>query len=207
VLYLYKDSFPIRREASQRVKLGHPLPHVCTACYWRLYRLPLVAKGESGNGRRSKPIIFWYRLWSDRPGLTINRTPFPVGINIIAWYIDRILRIKIFYRITKGELEKKFKRVNFPMILSQSWGSTTPHKAVLSITILKFTTPIQQLLSGFMRMFGVGSGNVGNVTGAFLDNVAARFSKCFIKKSMHSYSPILYRCYPVSCCYNSRTIK
>jgi len=80
-----------------------------------------------------------------------------------------------FTSITPEEIEKKFERVNSPMIISQGWNSTTPGGTVnysLGIYNPDPTTAIWLFADVF-----VGSGNVDPVTGTFLLNVDPRFPR------------------------------
>lgn len=80
-----------------------------------------------------------------------------------------------FTGITVDEIEKKFTRVNSPMIVSQSWGGTTPGGNVnynLGIYNPDPTTAVWL----FAHVW-VGSGNVDPVVGTFLSNVDTRFSR------------------------------
>ena len=80
---------------------------------------------------------------------------------------------EFFTGVTPEEIEKKFQRINSPMIVSQSWGGTTPGGSInynLGIYNPDPTTAIWL----FAHVF-VGSGNVDPVTGTFLSNIDARF--------------------------------
>jgi hypothetical protein len=80
-----------------------------------------------------------------------------------------------FTGITQEEIEKKFTRVNSPMIVSQSWGGTTPGGNVnynLGIYNPDPTTAIWLFANVW-----VGSGNVDSVVGTFLSNVDDRFPR------------------------------
>lgn len=80
-----------------------------------------------------------------------------------------------FTAVTAEEIERKLNRVNSPMIVSQSWGSTTPGGTVnynLGIYNPDPTTAIWM----FAHVW-VGSGNVDPTTGTFLSNVDSRFPR------------------------------
>lgn len=82
---------------------------------------------------------------------------------------------KYFESITPEQIEEKFKRVNSPMITSQSFGSTTPGGTV-NYTVGIFNP--DPVTSAFLwaHVF-VGSGNVDPNVGTFLLNVDPRFPR------------------------------
>jgi hypothetical protein len=80
-----------------------------------------------------------------------------------------------FTGITKEEIEKKFRRVNSPMIVSQSWNNTTPGGNVNYNLGIYNPDPTQSIWL-FAHVW-VGSGNVDPVAGTFLSNIDARFPR------------------------------
>ena len=80
-----------------------------------------------------------------------------------------------FTSITPDEIEKKFKRVNSPMIISQGWNSTTPGGTVNYSLGIYNPDPAQAIW--LFAHVSVGSGNVDPVTGTFLLNVDPRFPR------------------------------
>ncbi len=80
-----------------------------------------------------------------------------------------------FTAITSEEIEKKFKRVNSPMIISQGWNSTTPGGTVNYSLGIYNPDPTQAFW--LFAHVAVGSGNVDPVTGTFLLNVDTRFPR------------------------------
>jgi hypothetical protein len=80
-----------------------------------------------------------------------------------------------FTAVTPEQIEKKFKRVNSPMIVFQGWNSSTPGGTVnynLGIYNPDPTTAIWL----FAHVW-VGSGNVDPTVGTFLLNVDTRFPR------------------------------
>jgi hypothetical protein len=80
-----------------------------------------------------------------------------------------------FTSITPEEIEKKFERVNSPMIISQGWNSTTPGGTVNYSLGIYNPDPTQAIW--LFAHVAVGSGNVDPVTGTFLLNVDPRFPR------------------------------
>ena len=80
-----------------------------------------------------------------------------------------------FTSITPDEIEKKFKRVNSPMIISQGWNSTTPGGTVNYSLGIYNPDPAQAIW--LFAHVSVGSGTVAPVTGTFLLNVDPRFPR------------------------------
>jgi len=80
-----------------------------------------------------------------------------------------------FTGISPEEIEKKFKRVNSPMIVSQSWNSTTPGGTVNYNLGLYNPDPTTSIWL-FAHVW-VGSGNVDPVVGTFLSNIDTRFPR------------------------------
>lgn len=80
-----------------------------------------------------------------------------------------------FTGISEEEIAKKFKRVNSPMIVSQSWNSTT-----LGGTVnysLGIYNPDPTTAIWLFAHVWVGSGNVDPVVGTFLSNIDKRFAR------------------------------
>lgn len=88
----------------------------------------------------------------------------------------RIKKGDNFTAITPTELEVKFKRVNSPMIVWQSWtGAVAPGGTIGYNVGIYNPDPVQAIW-----LFGhvwVGSGNVDPVVGTFLSNVDDRFPR------------------------------
>ena len=84
-------------------------------------------------------------------------------------------RSESFTAVTPEEIETKLKRVNSPMIVSQSWGSTTPG-GTFNYTVGIYNPDPAQAIWLFAHVW-VGSGNVDPVVGTFLSNVDARFPR------------------------------
>jgi hypothetical protein len=82
---------------------------------------------------------------------------------------------EFFTAVTPEEIEKKLKRVNSPMIISQSWGGTSPGGTVNYNLGIYNPDPVQAVWV-FAHVF-VGSGNIDPVTGTFLLNVDTRFPR------------------------------
>jgi hypothetical protein len=82
---------------------------------------------------------------------------------------------KHFTGLTAEEIERKLKRVNSPMIVSQGWNSTTPGGTV-NYNLGIFNPDPTQAIWLFAHVW-VGSGNVDPVTGTFLLNVDTRFPR------------------------------
>ena len=80
-----------------------------------------------------------------------------------------------FTSVTAEEIEKKLKRVDSPMIVSQGWNSTTPG-GLVNYGLGIFNPDPTQAIWLFAHVF-VGSGNVDPVTGTFLLNVDGRFPR------------------------------
>ena len=80
-----------------------------------------------------------------------------------------------FTSVTPEEIERKLKRVNSPMIVSQGWNSTTPGGTV-NYNLGIFNPDPTQAIWLFAHVW-VGSGNVDPVTGTFLLNVDTRFPR------------------------------
>jgi hypothetical protein len=78
-----------------------------------------------------------------------------------------------FTAITPAEIEKKFKRVNSPMIVSQSW-SNAPLGGTFNYNLGLYNPDPTNAIWLFAHVW-VGSGNVDPVTGTFLSNVDTRF--------------------------------
>ncbi len=79
-----------------------------------------------------------------------------------------------FTAVTPEEIEKKLKRVHSPMIVSQSWNSTTPGGTV-NYSLGLYNPDPNQVVWLFAHVW-VGAGNVDPTTGTFLQDVDMRFS-------------------------------
>lgn len=84
-------------------------------------------------------------------------------------------KLSNFTGITKEEIENKFTRVNSPMIVSQSWGGTTPGGTITYN--LGIYNPDPTTAIWLFAHVWVGSGNTDAVTGTFLLNADARFPR------------------------------
>ena len=80
-----------------------------------------------------------------------------------------------FTSVTPEEIAKKLKRVNSPMIVSQSWGNTTPGGSV-NYSLGIYNPDATKVIGLFVHVW-VGSGNVDPVPGTFLINVDTRFPR------------------------------
>lgn len=84
-------------------------------------------------------------------------------------------KLEHFTGITADEIAKKFKRINSPMIVSQSWGGTVLGGTVHYNVGIYNPDPTRSIWM-FVHVW-VGSGNVDAVTGTFLSNVDERFPR------------------------------
>ncbi len=80
-----------------------------------------------------------------------------------------------FTAISPEEIERKLKRVNSPMIVSQGWGSA-PLGGTVNYSLGIYNPDPTQAIWLFVHVF-VGSGNVDPSTGTFLLNVDSRFPR------------------------------
>jgi hypothetical protein len=80
-----------------------------------------------------------------------------------------------FTAITPEELEKKFKRVNSPMIVSQGWNDAAPGGTINYTLGIYNPDPVQAFWL-FAHVW-VGSGNVDPTVGTFLSNADDRFPR------------------------------
>jgi hypothetical protein len=80
-----------------------------------------------------------------------------------------------FTAVTPEEIERKLKRVNSPMIVSQGWNSTTPGGTVNYGLGLYNPDPTQSIWL-FAHVW-VGSGNIDPTVGTFLLNFDTRFPR------------------------------
>ena len=85
-----------------------------------------------------------------------------------------------FTAITPEEIEKKLKRVNSPIIVSQGWSSTTPG-GTFNYSLGIYNPDPTQATSLFAHVW-VGSGNVDPNVGTFLLNVDTRFPRLTLPK-------------------------
>jgi hypothetical protein len=80
-----------------------------------------------------------------------------------------------FTAITPEEVERKLRRVNSPMIVSQAWGPAPPGgNAHYSVGIYN---PDPVAVNNLFVHVWIGSGNVDPVVGTFLLNVDPRFPR------------------------------
>src|SRR5262245_30571285 len=80
-----------------------------------------------------------------------------------------------FTSVTPDEIERKLKRANSPMIVSQGWNSTTPGGTV-NYNLGIYNPDPTQAIWLFAHVW-VGSGNVDPTVGTFLLNVDPRFPR------------------------------
>lgn len=80
-----------------------------------------------------------------------------------------------FTSVTVKDIERKLKRVNSPMIISQGWNSAVPGGTV-NYSLGIFNPDPTEAIWVFAHVF-VGSGNVDPVAGTFLLNVDPRFPR------------------------------
>lgn len=85
-----------------------------------------------------------------------------------------------FTGITADELEKKFKRANSPMIVSQGWNSTSPG-GTINYNLGIYNPDPTDTIWLFAHVW-VGSGNVVPDPGTFLLNVDTRFPRITLPK-------------------------
>lgn len=82
---------------------------------------------------------------------------------------------KHFLAIKPAEIEKKFKRVNSPFMVSLGWNDTAPGGTV-SLSVGVYNPDPTDAGSLFVYV-AIGSGNVDPVTGTYLLNVDPRFPR------------------------------
>ena len=80
-----------------------------------------------------------------------------------------------FTAVTPQEIERKLRRVNSPMIVSQGWSGTTPG-GTFTYSLGVFNPDPTQAIWLFAHVW-VGSGNVDPTVGTFLSNVDTRFPR------------------------------
>jgi hypothetical protein len=80
-----------------------------------------------------------------------------------------------FTAVTPEEIEKKLKRVNSPMIVSQGWSGTTPG-GTFNYSLGIFNPDATQAIWLFAHVW-VGSGNIDPIVGTFLLNADTRFPR------------------------------
>jgi hypothetical protein len=83
-----------------------------------------------------------------------------------------------FTAVTAEDIERKFKRTNSPMIVSQSgsWTGSTPLGGTFTYNVGLYNPDPTQAIWLFMHVW-VGSGNVDPSVGTFLLNVDTRFPR------------------------------
>ena len=83
-----------------------------------------------------------------------------------------------FTAVTAEDIERKFKRTNSPMIVSQSgsWTSPTPLGGTFTYNLGLYNPDPTQAIWLFTHVW-VGSGNVDPTVGTFLLNVDTRFPR------------------------------
>lgn len=85
-----------------------------------------------------------------------------------------------FTSVTPDEIERKLKRINSPMIVSQGWSSTTPG-GTFNYGLGIYNPDPTQAIWLFAHVW-VGSGNVDPTVGTFLLNVDTRFPRLTLPK-------------------------
>lgn len=80
-----------------------------------------------------------------------------------------------FTAVTVEEIERKLKRVNSPMIITQGWSNTTPG-GTFTYSLGIHNPDLTQAIWLFAHVW-VGSGNVDPTVGTFLSNVDTRFPR------------------------------
>ncbi|WP_420209133.1 hypothetical protein [Candidatus Electronema sp. JC] len=80
-----------------------------------------------------------------------------------------------FTCVTPDEIERKLKRVNSPMIVSQGWGSAAPGGTV-NYSLGIYNPDPTQAIWLFAHVW-VGSGNIDPTVGTFLQNIDTRFPR------------------------------
>ena len=80
-----------------------------------------------------------------------------------------------FTAVTPEDIERKLKRVNSPMIISQGWGNTTPG-GTINYNLGLYNPDPSQAIWLFAHVW-VGSGNIDPTVGTFLLNVDMRFPR------------------------------
>jgi hypothetical protein len=78
--------------------------------------------------------------------------------------------------VTPEEIDRKLRRVNSPMIVSQGWTSSAPAGGVINYSVGLYNPDPTQAIWLFGHVF-IGSGNPDPVTGTFLLNVDDRFPR------------------------------
>ena len=81
-----------------------------------------------------------------------------------------------FTAVTPEDIERKLQRTNSPMIVSQSWGSSTPRGGTFTYNLGIFNPDPTDAFWLFAHVW-VGSGNVDPTLGTFLLNVDTRFPR------------------------------
>jgi hypothetical protein len=83
-----------------------------------------------------------------------------------------------FTAVTPEDIERKLKRANSPMIVSQfgSWTGPTPPGGTLTYNVGIYNPDPTQAIWLFAHVW-VGSGNVDPSVGTFLSNVDSRFPR------------------------------
>lgn len=83
-----------------------------------------------------------------------------------------------FIAVTPEDIERKLKRVDSPMIVSQfgSWTGSTAPGGTFSYNVGIYNPDSTQAIWMFAHVW-VGSGNVDPVVGTFLSNVDTRFPR------------------------------
>jgi hypothetical protein len=85
-------------------------------------------------------------------------------------------KLQNFTGITEEEIAGKFTRINSPMIVWQSWSSSTTPGGNINYTVGIYN-PDPTTASNLFAHVWLGSGNVDPVTGTFLSNVDTRFPR------------------------------
>ena len=85
-------------------------------------------------------------------------------------------KLENFTAITPEQIEKKFKRINSPMIVSQGWSGTTTPGGTVNYSVYIYNPDPAAANYLFVHVW-VGTANVDPITGSFLLNVDNRFSR------------------------------
>ena len=81
-----------------------------------------------------------------------------------------------FTAVSEEDLQKKFKRVNSPMIVGQSWNNTAAVGGSINYSVIVYN-PDPVTVSNLVLYNWVGAGNSDANTGTFLANADTRFAR------------------------------
>ena len=99
-------------------------------------------------------------------------------LEVIAEHRKLVKKGEGFTAVTAEDIERKFKRTNSPMIISQggSWASPIPLGGTYTYNVGLYNPDPNQAVWLFTHVW-VGSGNVDPAVGTFLLNVDTRFPR------------------------------